>query len=245
MSRRSWRPPGRSAPQPPDRPKARSLSPRTLALDSALQAYLDAHGGREPAVLAELRRATDALPDAGMRSSTLQLQLLALLIELGGAKRVLEIGCFTGYGTLAMALALPADGRITTLDVNAEWTAIGQRHWAKAGVAERIELRLGLALDSIAGILADGGAGSFDLVYIDAEKKAYPDYYAAALELLRPGGLVALDNMLWGGAVADPGDRSRQARTLRRLTQVIHADPRVTPVLLPIGDGLMLARKRP
>jgi len=220
------------------------MSPRTLTLDAALQGWLDAFGGREHPVLAALRAATDRLPDATMRSSTLQMQLLALLIELTGAERVLEIGCFTGYGTLAMAVALPPEGRIVTLDVNENWTSIGRAHWEKAGVAERIELRLGLAMDSIEQLFAEGAGQSFDLVYIDAEKKRYPDYYEAALDLLRPGGLVALDNMLWKGAVVDPADQSRQTETLRALTRTIHSDRRVTPVLLPIGDGLLLARKR-
>jgi len=220
------------------------MSPRNLAASPALQTYLDTFSGREHPVLAELRAATDALPDAGMRSSTLQMQLLALVIELTGAERVLEIGCFTGYGTLAMAAAMPPHGRITTLDVNDEWTQIGRRHWAKAGLEGRIDLRLGLAMESIERLFADGEEQSFDLVYIDAEKKRYPDYYEAALDLLKPGGLVALDNMLWGGAVADPDDHSRQTETLRSLTRTIQSDRRVTPVLLPIGDGLMLARKR-
>lgn len=220
------------------------MSPRTLALDPALEAYLDTFGGRMHPVLAELRAATDGLPDGSMRSSTLQLQLLALLIELTQASRVLEIGCFTGYGTLAMAAALPADGRIVTLDINDDWTAIGRQYWAKAGLEERIELRLGIAMETIEQLFAEGAAQSFDLVYIDADKKRYPEYYEAALDLVRPGGLVALDNMLWKGAVIDLDDRSRQTETLRTLTRTIHSDRRVTPVLLPLGDGLMLARKR-
>lgn len=220
------------------------MSPRTLALDGALQTYLESFGGREHPVLARLREATDALPDGGMRSSTVQLQLLALLIELIDARRVLEIGCFTGMGTLAMALALPPEGRLTTLDVNADWPALGREHWQEAGVDQRIDFRRGLAMESIAGLVAEGAAKSFDLVYVDAEKKGYPQYYEAALDLLRPGGLVALDNMLWKGAVADPSDQSRQTTTLRQLTRDIHKDQRVTPVLLPIGDGLLLARKR-
>ncbi len=220
------------------------MSPRTLALDAALQTWLDTFGGREHPILAELREATDRLPDAGMRSSALQMQLLALIIELSGAERILEIGCFTGYGTLAMAVALPPTGRIVTLDVNDDWTSIGRAHWAKAGVAERIDLRLGLAMASLDQLFREGAEQSFDLVYIDAEKKRYPDYYEAALDLLKPGGLVALDNMLWHGAVVDPADQSRQTETLRGLTRTIHSDRRVTPVLLPIGDGLLLARKR-
>jgi len=220
------------------------MSPRTLALEPALEAWLETFGGRSHPLLKELVAATDALPDGSMRSSTLQLQLLAFLIELAQAGRVLEIGCFTGCGTLAMAAALPPEGRIVSLDVNDHWAALGRRYWARAGLEERIELRLGIAMETIEQLFAEGAEQTFDLVYIDADKKRYPEYYEAALDLVRPGGVIALDNMLWKGAVADPADTSRQAETLRQLTRTIHADRRVTPVLLPIGDGLLLARKR-
>jgi predicted O-methyltransferase YrrM len=220
------------------------MSQRTSSLDSRLYDYVLAVGTREHPCQRALREATDVLPDAGMRSSPEQVQLLALLIELTGARRVLEIGCYTGYGTLGMALALPPEGRVVTLDVNADWASIGRRWWREAGIEERIELRLGLALASLDGLLAEGAAGSFDLAYVDADKKTYDTYYERALALVRPGGIVALDNVLWGGAVADPGDGSRQTVTLRELNAKIHADPRVTPCLLPIGDGLTLARRR-
>ena len=221
------------------------MSPRTLAVSDRLQDYLLEIGLREHPELRRLRQRTDAMPDGGMRSSAEQAQLLAFLIELIGARSVLEIGCFTGYGTLAMALALPPEGRVTTLDVNDDWPAIGREHWRAAGVAERIELRLGLALDSLEALLAEGAAGSFDLAYVDADKKLYDAYYERALALVRPGGIVALDNVLWRGLVADPANQDRQAATLRALNAKIHADARVTPVLLPLGDGLTLARKRP
>jgi O-methyltransferase len=220
------------------------VSPRTLDLPDSLHAYLLEVGVRERPVQRELRLATDALADGGMRSSAEQAQLLAFLIELIGARRVLEIGCFTGYGTLAMALAFPSDGRVVTLDVNADWAELGRRHWQAAGVADRVELRLGSAKDSLDRLLADGAAGSFDLAYVDADKKLYDFYYERALELVRPGGVVAVDNVLWSGRVADPRDTDRQTRSLRALNAKIHADPRVSPVLLPIGDGLTLARKR-
>jgi predicted O-methyltransferase YrrM len=220
------------------------MSQRTLGLDPRLQAYVVALGTREHPCQRALRAATDALPDGGMRSSPEQLQLLALLLELMGASRVLEIGCFTGYGTLALALALPPAGRVVTLDVNAEWAEIGRRFWREAGVEPRIELRLGLAQDSLDRLLAEGAGASFDLVYVDADKKSYDSYYERALALARPGGVVALDNTLWGGAVADPGDRSHQVASLRTLNQKIHDDARVTACLLPIGDGLTLARRR-
>ena len=177
-----------------------------------------------------------------MRSSAEQAQLLAFLIELTGATRVLEVGCFTGYGTLAMALALPPGGRVVTLDVNDDWPAIGRRHWERAGVADRVELRVGLALEGLDGLRAEGAV--FDLAYVDADKKLYDAYYEAALALVRPGGIVALDNVLWGGAVADPDDEDRQTLVLRRLNAKIQADQRVSSLLLPVGDGLTLARKR-
>lgn len=218
------------------------MSPRAPELTERLHDYVVARGLREHPVLRELRLATDAMPDAGMRSSAEQAQLLAFLIELMGAASVLEIGCFTGYGTLAMALALPSGGRLVTLDVNEHWPAIGRRYWERAGVAGRIELRLGLALDGLDRLI--GEATTFDLAYVDADKKLYDEYYERALRLVRPGGLVALDNVLWHGAVADPQDQDRQTLALRALNDKIRADPRVSSVLLPIGDGVMLARRR-
>lgn len=219
------------------------MSPRTLPISDRLQDYLLAVGLREHPALRELRLVTDAMPDGGMRSSAEQAQLLAFLIELMGAKRVLEVGCFTGYGTLAMALALPPAGRIVTLDVNDDWAAIGRHHWRAAGVAERIDLRLGLALDSLDRLLTGGAADSFDLAYVDADKKLYDAYYERALALVRPGGVVALDNVLWRGEVADPANRNRQTLALRALNEKIHVDLRVTALILPVGDGLTLARK--
>lgn len=217
------------------------MSPRAPEMSDRLYEYVIAQGLREHPVLRELRQLSDDLPEASMRSSAEQMQLLAFLIELTGATRVLEIGCFTGYGALAMALALPPGGRVITLDVNEHWPAIGRRHWERAGVADRIELRLGLALDSLGALAAEDDR--FDLAYVDADKKLYDEYYERALSLVRPGGIVALDNILWGGAVADPDDQERQTQILRLLTAKIHADERVTTVLLPVGDGLMLARK--
>lgn len=218
------------------------MSPRAPEMTDRLHDYVVTQGLREHHVLRELRLLTDDLPEASMRSSTEQMQLLALLIEVLGATRVLEIGCFTGYGALAMAMALPPGGRVVTLDINEHWPAIGRRHWERAGVADKIELRLGLALDTLDTLLAEGER--FDLAYVDADKKLYDEYYEGALALVRPGGIVAIDNVLWGGAVADPEDDERQTLVLRTLTAKIRADERVTPVLLPVGDGVMLARKR-
>ncbi|MGD9509598.1 MAG: O-methyltransferase [Geminicoccaceae bacterium] len=218
------------------------MSPRAPEMSDRLYDYVIGQGLREHPVLRELRLLSDDLPEASMRSSAEQMQLLAFLIEIVGARRVLEIGCFTGYGTLAMALAMPPAGRIVTLDVNEHWPAIGRRHWERAGVADRIELRLGLALDSLDELSAENAP--FDLAYVDADKKLYDEYYERSLALVRPGGIVALDNVLWGGAVADPDDQDRQTLVLRTLTAKIRADARVTSVLLPVGDGVMLARKR-
>lgn len=218
------------------------MSPRAPEMSDRLHDYVLRQGLREHPVLRELRLLSDGLPEASMRSSAEQMQLLGFLIELIGARRVLEIGCFTGYGALAMALALPPDGRVVTLDVNEHWPAIGRSHWERAGVADRVELRIGLALDSLDRLAAEGAA--FDLAYVDADKKLYDTYYERALALVRPGGVIALDNILWGGAVADPDDDERQTEILRALTTKIRDDPRVSPVLLPVGDGVLLARKR-
>jgi predicted O-methyltransferase YrrM len=221
------------------------MSRTTLPLTERLQEYLLANSLREHPALRQLRDETSALPGAGMQIAPEQGQLMALLVELIGARRVLEIGCFTGYSALAMALALPPDGRLITLEVNAEPIEIGQRAWRAAGVAERIEVRLGMALESLDALLEEGSADIFDLVFIDADKKSYDAYYERALRLVRPGGLILLDNVLWGGAVADPADHERQTLALRTLNAKLHRDERVSLSLLPLGDGLTVARKRP
>lgn len=216
------------------------MSSRTIGLSSVLERYIETVGVREHPALAALRAETDGLAEFDMRSSVVQAQLLALLIEIIGARAVLEIGCFTGYGTLAMALALPADGRIVSMDVNEHWAAVGRRWWREAGVEDRIDFRATEARNGLAS-LSDG---TFDLVYVDADKKSYPTYVAGGLRVLRPRGLLVLDNVLWSGAVADPDDGSRQTVALRNVTRAIQNDPGLSPVLLPIGDGLLIARKR-
>ena len=221
------------------------MSRTTLPLTERLHDYLLANSLREHPALAQLRAETSRLPGAGMQIAPEQGQLMAFLVELIGARRVLEIGCFTGYSALAMALALPPDGRLITLEANAEPIEIGRRAWHAAGVAARIEVRLGLAADNLEQLLAEGAAESFDLVFIDADKKSYDAYYERALMLVRPGGLILLDNMLWGGAVADPADQKRQTATLRALNAKLHRDERIALSLLPLGDGLTLARRRP
>ncbi|WP_159712191.1 class I SAM-dependent methyltransferase [Geminicoccus flavidas] len=199
---------------------------------------------REHPAQAALRAETDRLEHGDMRTSPEAAALIAFLIEVTDAKAVLEVGCFTGHATLAMALALPPDGLVTTLDVNANWQALGRRHWQAAGVADRIRFREGPALASLDELLAEGHTDGFDLALIDADKKTYPAYLQRCRRLVRTGGLIVLDNTLWRGRVADPGDGSRQALTLRHLNQAIHDDPDLALVLLPVGDGLTLLRRR-
>jgi caffeoyl-CoA O-methyltransferase len=221
------------------------MSRRTLPLTERLYEYLLATSLREHPAQARLRAETAQLPEGGMQIAPEQGQLMALLIELCGARRVLEIGCFTGYGTLAMALALPPDGRVLSLDVNPDWVELGRRAWRDAGVEGKIEVRFGLALTSLDQLIHAGRAGSFDLIFIDADKKSYDAYYERSLTLARPGGLILIDNLLWGGLVADPANTDRQTEILRALNAKLRDDERISLALVPIGDGLALARKRP
>jgi caffeoyl-CoA O-methyltransferase len=220
------------------------MSNRTLSLDNALYAYLLDASLREHPVLARLRAETARHPHVNMQIAPEQCQFMALLVRLMGARRCLEIGVFTGYSSLAVALALPAEGRIMACDVSEEYTAVARRYWAEAGVAERIELRLAPALETLDALLAAGAAGSYDFAFIDADKEAYAGYYERVLQLLRPGGLVAVDNTLWDGAVADPDDQSADTLAIRAFNESLHRDDRVDLSLVPIGDGLTLARKR-
>ena len=173
-----------------------------------------------------------------------QGQFMALLARLMGARRALEVGVFTGYSALAVALALPQDGRLVACDVSAEWTAVARRYWAEAGGAHKIALHLAPALETLAALRAGGEEGTYDLAFIDADKVNYGAYYEACLALLRPGGLVLVDNVLWGGAVADPAVQDAETRAIRAFNERLHGDPRVDLAVLPVGDGLTLARKR-
>ncbi len=221
------------------------MSSRTLAMTDRIHAYLMEATLREPPILAELRRETAALPMAGMQIAPEQGQFAALLTELLGVRHYLEVGTFTGYSALAVVLAMPADGRAVCLDMSEEWTGIARRYWSKSGVAGRIDLRLGPALASLDAMLAAGEAGRYDLAFIDADKTNYDAYYERCLALVRPGGAIALDNMLWNGAVADPSKQDEDTAALRALNRKIRDDGRVACSLVPIGDGLMLCRKRP
>jgi predicted O-methyltransferase YrrM len=206
--------------------------------------FIDERMSRETPVQQALRAETRKLPDSGMMSRPESDALLQLLIRLIGAKRIIEIGTFTGSGSLAMALALPEEGRIVACDVNAEWTAVGRKHWAKAGVAHKIDLRLAPASGTIAALLEDGAAGTFDMAFIDADKTGYDAYYEGCLKLLRQSGLMVLDNMLWSGHVADPDRHDADTDALRALNLKIKDDSRVDFCLLSADDGILLARKR-
>ncbi|MDX1434121.1 MAG: class I SAM-dependent methyltransferase, partial [Gammaproteobacteria bacterium] len=203
------------------------MSSRTIGLDQALYDYLRSVSLREPEVLGRLRAETAGMERAGMQISPEQGQLMGLLVELMGARRALEIGVFTGYSALCVALALPADGRLTACDVNEEWTAMARRYWAEAGVAEKIDLRIAPAVDTLDALVRDGRAGYFDFAFIDADKVSYPAYYERCLTLVRAGGLIAIDNTLWQGRVIDERDQSDDTVTIRALNAQLHEDPRV------------------
>jgi caffeoyl-CoA O-methyltransferase len=197
-----------------------------------------------PDLLARLRAETAQLPMAGMQISVEQGRFMELLTQLLPAKKVLEVGVFTGYSALVVAQALPEEGRLIACDVSEEWTAIGRRYWQEAGVAHKIDLRIAPALRTLDGLLADGYAGTFDFAFIDADKSNYDAYYERILQLLRPRGLIAIDNTLWGGRVADEIVQDEDTVALRALNAKLRDDPRVTLSVLPVGDGLTLALKR-
>lgn len=208
-------------------------------LPAQLSRYVVAHSVREAAVLRELREATASNPYAGMQIGADQGQFMALLVQAIGAKRCLEIGTFTGYSALAVALALPEDGRILCCDISEEWTALARRYWKRAGVEHKIELRLAPALETLQTV-----QGPFDFAFIDADKENYGKYYERCLGLVRKGGLIAVDNTLWSGAVADPRKRDHTTRVMRAFNDKLHRDERIFLSLLPIGDGLTLVLKR-
>jgi len=220
------------------------VSIRTLQLDERTRQYLLAHSLREHPALAKLRAETASHPRVNMQIAPEQGQFMQLLVRLTGARRAIEVGVFTGYSSLAVTLAMPPDGRLLALDVSEEYTAVARRHWQAAGVAGRIELVLAPARDTLDARLAAGEAGRYDFAFIDADKTGYLDYYERLVKLLRPGGLIVVDNTLWHGAVADPKDRDADTVALREFNDFLHRDPRVDLALLPVGDGLTLARIR-
>lgn len=219
------------------------MTKQTWGLDASLYDYYQAIAFREPEILKELRQATSQLPMANMQIAPEQGQFMALLVQLMGARKILEIGVFTGYSSLAMALALPPQGRILGCEISAEYAAIARRFWEKAGVSEKIDVLLGPAVTSLEQLLANGEQESFDLAFIDANKSGYEQYYELSLQLVRPGGLILIDNVLWYGKVADETIQDKATQSIRHLNAKLHQDLRISLTLVPIGDGLTLALK--
>ena len=219
------------------------MSSRTIRMNDAIDAYLRRVSLRETDVQRRLREETAALEYAGMQISPEQGQLMRMLTGLIGARRAIEVGVFTGYSALSVALALPEDGELIACDVNEEWTDIARRYWSEAGVASKFRLHLAPALETLDALIREGRSGEFDIAFIDADKTGYDVYYERCLDLLRPGGLVLVDNVLWSGKVADESDRSEDTVALRAFNAKLRDDSRIELCMLPVGDGLTLARK--
>jgi predicted O-methyltransferase YrrM len=219
------------------------MSKQTLGLEQSLYDYLLSVSLREPTILTQLRQETSQLPMSRMQISPEQGQFMALLVKLIGAKKTLEVGVFTGYSSLVVALALPADGKIVACDVSEEYTSVARRYWQDAGVADKIDLHIAPALETLDKLLTAGETGTFDFAFIDADKSNYNNYYERCLELIRPGGLIAIDNVLWSGKVADTEIQDNQTNKIRDLNRKLHEDSRITLSLVPIADGLTLAMK--
>lgn len=213
-------------------------------LPEAIERYVSETLVKETPLQRRLREETARLPMGMMQIGADQGAFLALLVRLIGARRTLEIGTFTGYSALTVASALPADGKLIACDVSEEWTSIGRRYWREAELENRIDLRLGPAAETLRSLLAAGEAGRFDFAFIDADKSNYDTYYELSLQLLRPNGLIAIDNVLWSGSVLDEKKRDADTTALRALNLKVRDDARVESVLLTVGDGLTLARKR-
>ena len=220
------------------------MSPRSIGLSDALYDYLLEVSLREPDILRRLREETAKMTMANMQISPEQGQFMGLLVEILGAHRYLEVGTFTGYSALSVALAQPDDGEVVCCDVSEEYTAVARRYWEEAGVSHRIRLHLAPASETLENLLNEGAGESFDFIFIDADKENYDAYYEHALKLLRPGGLAAIDNVLWNGSVIDPDKDDGDTEAIRALNRKLHGDERVSLSLLPVGDGLTLARKR-
>jgi len=220
------------------------MSTRTIPLDDRLYDYLLRVSLRETDLMRRLREETAKMPGAGMQVSPEQAQFMAFLVEAIGARTALEIGVFTGYSSLAVAQALPDDGRLVACDVNDDWTRIARKFWREAKLEQRIELRLGNGVDTLDALSREGRDETFDFAFVDADKENYVAYYERCLRLVRRGGIIAFDNVLWSGRVADPSDKSASTAALRDLNERISQDARVSLTLLPIGDGLTLTRKR-
>jgi predicted O-methyltransferase YrrM len=220
------------------------MSTKTTTLTESLHHYLLSVSLREPPILARLREETAQHPLANMQIAPEQGQFMALLVRLMGVKKCLELGVFTGYSALSVALALPPDGKLIACDVNEEWTSMARRYWQEAGVAHKIALRIAPALETLDKLLANGEAGSFDFAFIDADKENYTSYYERSLALVRHGGLIVIDNVLWSGRVADPNEQDMDTVAIRRFNTKLHFDERIDLSMLPLADGLTLAYKR-
>ena len=220
------------------------MSTRTIGISDQLYDYLLSVSVPPDSLWERLRDETSEAVGFNMQISPEQGQFMSLLIKMLGVRKAIEIGTFTGFSAMTVARALPADGSLIACDVSEEWTSIARRYWDEAGVADKIELRIGPALDTLDGLIADGHGASFDFAFIDADKENYAGYYERCLELLRPGGVVGVDNTLWSGAVADPGNQSADTMAIRALNQLVYEDERVDSCVLPIGDGLSIALKR-
>src|SRR6185369_4060628 len=219
------------------------MARRSLELDDRLYDYLVQFGTRESDLLKDLRNETAKLPGAGMQIGPEQGAFMGLLVELIGAKRALEIGTFTGYSSLCIAGALPADGKLICCDVSEEYTKVARNYWRRAGLESKIELRIGPAVATLDALIA-ADVAPFDFAFIDADKTNYSNYYDRVMKLVRPGGLIAIDNVLWGGSVANPEENDEDTTAIRAINEKVRSDERVTLALAPIGDGLTLARKR-
>ncbi|GBE91926.1 class I SAM-dependent methyltransferase [Nostoc cycadae] len=219
------------------------MTTQTLGLEPNLYEYLLSVSVREPEILTQLRQETAQHPMGRMQIAPEQGQLMSLLVQLIGAQKTLEIGVFTGYSTLVVALALPKTGKVVACDISEEFTAIARRYWQQAGVAEKIDLHIAPALETLDRLLASGEAETFDFAFIDADKSNYDNYYERSLQLVRPSGLIAIDNVLWSGRVADSQVQDNRTKKIRAFNQKLHQDSRITLSLIPIADGLTLALK--
>ena len=220
------------------------MANKTMGISEDLAAYVVEVGAREPEVLARLREETAAVPQHRMQIAPEEGAFLAMLAELTGSRRCIEIGTFTGYSSTAVALRLPEDGRMVCCDVSEEWTSVARKYWGEAGVTDKIDLRIGPASETLDGLLADGGQGSYDFAFVDADKRGYDGYYERLLRLVRAGGVIAFDNTLWGGEVLDPDPQDEDTRAIQALNRKLADDDRISVCLLPVADGVTLARVR-
>jgi predicted O-methyltransferase YrrM len=220
------------------------MSNASIGLPPEIHAYLVRHGVREPDILRRLREETASIPQHNMQIAPEQGALMAILVQLSGARRAIELGTFTGYSSLAIALAMPPDGTIVCCDISDEWTSVARRYWGEAGVADRVDLRLAPALETLDALLVSGAAGTFDFAFIDADKRNYSEYHERIIQLLGSGGLALYDNVLWDGKVIDGSTTDPDTVGVRRLNERLATDERVTISMIPVADGLTLALKR-